>query len=218
MSRTVLVALLSAWALVLSSCALTSKGTALAPRFFSPERPTAAAPLADPPGEPLELRLGSVGAASHLDERISYRVHASELGYYEDRRWTEHPEEYLRRALEEELFERRHLRRVVSGAATTLDVELMAFEELREPNPRVRLALRFTLHDDRKALLERRVVIERPVAANGGKDEAQRIASALGSALDSAVTEVSNDLTRALEANRAAKASAALVRSGRPED
>jgi cholesterol transport system auxiliary component len=192
---------------VLAGCALTSKGTALAPRYFSPDLPGSAAPLpALPQGEPLELRLGAVGAASHLDERISYRIHASELGYYEERRWTEHPEEYLRRALEAELFDRRHLRRVVSGPAVTLDAELTAFEELRERDGRVRLELRFTLHDDRKALLEKRVVVERPLAADGGADRAQRVASALGAALAVAVTELSDDLTRALEARRSAPA------------
>jgi cholesterol transport system auxiliary component len=143
-----------------------------------------------------------VGAASHLDERISYRVHASELGYYEDRRWTEHPEEYLRRALEAELFERRRLRRVVSGPATTLDVELTAFEELRERGGSVRLELRFTLHDDRKALLERRLLVERPLAPDDGADHAQRVAGALGGALAAAVTEMSDALTRELEARR----------------
>lgn len=187
-----------------SGCALTSKGTALAPRFFSPEPPPLAAELPERAGEPLELRLGSVGAASHLEERISYRVHALELGYYEDRRWTEHPEEYLRRALEQELFDRRHLRRVVSGPATTLDVELTAFEELREAHGRVRLALRFTLHDDRKALLEKRLVVERALEPDRGADHAQRVAAALGLALGAAVTELCDDLTRELASERSA--------------
>ncbi|HEY3496547.1 MAG TPA: ABC-type transport auxiliary lipoprotein family protein [Polyangiaceae bacterium] len=185
-----------------SGCALTSKATALAPRFFSPEPVPSAGESREREGEPLELRLGSVGAASHLDERISYRVHELELGYYDDRRWTEHPEEYLRRALEQELFDRRQLRRIVSGPAVTLDVELTAFEELREANGRVRLALRFTLHDDRKALLEKRVVVERPLEADRGAEHAQRVAAALGLALATAVTQLSDDLTRELSAER----------------
>jgi cholesterol transport system auxiliary component len=197
-------ATLLGFAAIATGCALTSKGTALAPRYFDPEPPRSAAPLAVPEGDPLELRLGAVGAASYLDERISYRVHAAELGYYEERRWTEHPEEYLRRALEAELFERRHLRRVLSGPAVTLDVELTAFEELRERNGRVRLEVRFTLHDDRKALLERRLVVERPLDTNRGGDHAQQVAAALGAALASAVTDMSDDLTRELAARRSA--------------
>jgi hypothetical protein len=73
-------------------------------------------------------------------------------------------DEYVRRALEVELFERRHVRRILSGRGTTLSVEVLAFEELRTPTPRVRLALRFTLHDDRVALLEKSLTIEEPLA------------------------------------------------------
>jgi cholesterol transport system auxiliary component len=181
-----------------SGCALTSKASAVQPRFFSPElvEPTRAA--AAPETDPLELRLGLVEAASHLEERMSYRVHASELGYYDDRRWSERPEEYLRRALERELFERRQIRRVLSGAATTLDVELTAFEELKGAPARARLSLRFRLHDDRQASLERSVVIERALAADGDVDHAQRVASALGAALTAAVAEVSDTVARHL--------------------
>jgi cholesterol transport system auxiliary component len=181
-------------------CALMSKGTALSPRFFSPEAVAPTALPAAPAGEPLAVRLGLVEAASHLEERMSYRVNASELGYYEERRWTERPDEYLRRALERELFERRHLRRVVSGAGTTLDVELTAFEELRGPAPRVRLALRFTLHDDRQSTLEKSLVVERALGQSTETEHAQLIASALGAALTVAVSEVGDDVARELAA------------------
>jgi len=182
-----------------ASCALTSKGTALSPRYFSPESTAAPASLPAPAGQSAALRLGAVEAASHLEERMAYRIHASELGYEEERRWTERPDEYLRRALEQELFERRHLRRIVSGEGTTLDVELMAFEELRGPTPRVRLALRFTLHDARQASLERSLSIERTLAAPSGDTvHAQLVASALGAALASAVSEVADDVSRTL--------------------
>jgi cholesterol transport system auxiliary component len=179
-------------------CALTSKASAVQPRFFSPELVDAPRATAAPDTEPLELRLGLVEAASHLEERMSYRVHASELGYYDDRRWSERPEEYLRRALEHELFERRPMRRVLSGAATTLDIELTAFEELKGRTARVRLALRFRLHDDRQALLERSVVVERALVPDGDVDHAQRVASALGTALTAAVAEVGDTVSRHL--------------------
>jgi cholesterol transport system auxiliary component len=159
----------------------------------------ASAPAA-PDAEPLELRLGLVEAASHLEERISYRVHASELGYYDDRRWSERPEEYVRRALEHELFEQRHVRRILSGSGTTLDVELTAFEELRGAKGAVRLALGFRLHDDRQASLERSIVVERALEPDGKVEHAQRVASALGLALAAAVSEVSDDVIRHLRA------------------
>ncbi len=183
-----------------SGCALTSKASAVQPRFFSPELGEPPPAAAAPETTPLAIRLGLVEAASHLEERMSYRVHASELGYHEDRRWSERPEAYLRRALEQELFRHRQIRRVLSGAGTTLDVELTAFEELRGPPARVRLALEYRLHDDRQATLEQSVVIERPLAADGDVDHAQRVASALGSALTAAVTEVGDQVTAHLRA------------------
>lgn len=194
--------LLASWSLafVQGSCALTSKADALSPRFFSAELETPAAELPEPEGAPLELRLGQVEAASHLEERISYRLNGTELGYYEDRRWTEAPEHYLRRALERELFERRHIRRVVSGPGATLDVELTAFEELRSPPARVRLALSYTLHDARQSSLERSLVIERPLADVDEPDRAQKVAAALGIALGAAVSEISDQVVRKLPA------------------
>jgi cholesterol transport system auxiliary component len=200
-----------------ASCALTSKGTALSPRYFSPELGAPPATFPAPAGESLALRLGTVEAASHLEERMAYRIHASELGYEEERRWTERPEEYLRRALEEELFERRHLRRIVSGAGPTLDVELFAFEELRGPTPRVRLALRFTLHDARQSSLERSLTVERPLAPPSRDTlHAQLVASALGAALMSAVAEVADEVSQKLvappDAPRAATESGDLAR------
>src|SRR6185503_11724326 len=118
---------------------------------FSPEPEMPAAVQPVPVGPPLALRLGQVEAASHIDERFAYRLEPSELSYYEERRWTEAPERYLRRALERELFQRRAIRRIVSGPGTTLDVELTALEELRSAPARVRLALSFSLHDDRQS-------------------------------------------------------------------
>jgi cholesterol transport system auxiliary component len=179
-----------AFAFAQGGCALTSKADAVSPRFFSLEQGTRAKELPETEGAPLELRLGEVEAASYLEQRISYRLHASELAYYEDRLWTEAPEQYLRRALERELFERRHIRRVVSGAGATLDVELTAFEELRGPPARVRLALSYTLYDHGQSSLERSLVVERPLAVDPGPDRAERIAAALSLCLTAAVTEV----------------------------
>lgn len=190
----------------LSDCALTSRGATLTPRYFSPNvaEPAHASPATPAPAAEPALRLGQVEAASHLEERMAYRVSPAELGYYEDRRWTEQPYEYLRRALERELFENRHVRRVVTGAADTLDVELTAFEELRTPQPHVRLALTFTLHDERESLLERSVVVERALPAGDDAGRAERVAQALGAALGAAVTQVSDAVVPTLHAAPAA--------------
>jgi len=184
---------------LLSDCALTSKADAVYPRFFSPEPEMAAAVQPVPVGPPLVLRLGQVEAASHIDERFAYRLEPSELSYYEDRRWTEAPERYLRRALERELFQRRGIRRIVSGPGPTLEVELTAFEELRSAPARVRLALSFSLHDDRQSQLERSLVIEKPLPATADGASAREVTAALTLALQAAVLEVSQQVTRVLE-------------------
>jgi cholesterol transport system auxiliary component len=198
--RLLAVCLFAAGALSQSGCALMSKGAVVSPRYFSPEvafAPTSESTRASASGT-LELRLGQVEAASHLEERMAYRITASELGYYEDRRWTEEPYEYLRRALERELFERKHVHRVVTGAANPLDVELTAFEELRLPTPHVRLALTYTLHDDRESFVEQSIVVERPLPAGSEADRAERVAGALGEALAEAVSQVSDAVTETL--------------------
>jgi cholesterol transport system auxiliary component len=181
-------------AVAYGGCALTSKGDAQSPRYFSVEPRAAAPELPESEGAPLMLRLGQVDAAAHLEERIAYRLRGTELAYYDERRWTEAPAEYVRRALERELFERRHIRRVVSGAGATLDVELTAFEELRGPPPRVRLALSFTLHDARQSSLERSLVVERPIERASDADAMQQVAAALTVALDAAVSQLSHEV------------------------
>lgn len=185
---------------ILGGCALTSKATALYPRFFSPE--TAAEPAAPSVrgGPPLALRLGQVEAASYVEERFAYRVEPSELSYYEERRWTEPPERYLRRALERELFQQRGIRRTVSGPGSTLDVELTAFEELRSAPARVRLELSFSLHDERESQLERRIVVERPLPRSAEVASARDVTAALAQALALAVLDISDQVTRELRA------------------
>jgi cholesterol transport system auxiliary component len=185
---------LGAGGALLSGCAIFSKAEQMSPRYFSPA--TDLMPGGVQPGEPskLELRLGQIDSAAHLEERIAYRLSDTELGYYQDRRWTEPPEEYLRRALAHELFERRRLGRVVAGAAPTLDVELVSFEQVRHGPPRARLALRFSLRDERRSLLERAIVVEEPLEPAAAKEEAEQLANALSGALSRAVTQLA-DLT-----------------------
>lgn len=182
-------------------CALTSKGAPLEPRYFSPEL----APLeqSGAPASPLELRLGQVESAAHLEQRIAHRKSQAELAYYDEWRWTEPPEAYVRRALERELFERRGLVQVVAGVAPTLDAELSSFEELDGGSPRVRVVLRVRVRDDRRVLVERTLHVERPVElGKGGEDRAPRIAEALGSALRDAVSQAADLVTRQLEERR----------------
>ena len=188
-----------------AGCALTSKADAISPRYFSPE--PARAIRSEKAARPYELRLGEVSAASHLDERVAYRVGGAEMGFYEDRRWTENPDAYLRRALERDLFEERGLSRVVIGEAPTLDVELTAFEELRGNPEKARVALTFSLRDERHSVLERTLDFERPVVAKAGVDPAERLAETLTSTLDAAVRDVGKEIVDQLATETAATAS-----------
>jgi ABC-type uncharacterized transport system auxiliary subunit len=182
--------------LCLGGCALTSKGQAVSPRYFSPVM-EGATPRETSDGSVLELRIGRIEAAAHLEQRMSFRTGPAELGYYEDRLWSSEPSEYLRDALEQELFERRKFVRLISGAGMTLDVELTAFEEVRSADA-VRLSIRYTLHDDRRTIVERTLVLERALPGGAGADAAERIARALGGALASAVSQIGDDVARRL--------------------
>jgi uncharacterized lipoprotein YmbA len=186
-------------------CALTSKGEVLSPRYFSPE--PASATRSPKTTDRLELRLGQVSSASHLDERMAYRVGGAEMGFYDDQRWTENPEAYLRRALERDLFEERGLSRIVTGGAAILDIELTAFEELRGQPTQARVAVTFSLRDDRRSFIERTLDLKRPIVQRAGADAAQRLAETLTTTLDEVVREVGNEAVESLRAAAAASAS-----------
>ena len=118
-------------ALALTGCgALLGKAEPMNVRYFAP----AFEALPPPAGtvQALPLRLGRIADSEHLHERMAYRTSEHEVGYYEAFRWTEQPESYFRRALGRELFEKQRFAHVVAGVAPTLEVELVAFEELRE--------------------------------------------------------------------------------------
>ncbi|MBX3208891.1 MAG: membrane integrity-associated transporter subunit PqiC [Labilithrix sp.] len=186
---------------MLSGCALTSKGDALAVRWFDPETPrtrlTSAAEGAPAHGPQRAVELGRVTSGGNLRERIAYRDDAYEVGYYDDKRWTERPEVYVRRALSRAMFEDRGMRRALGGPAPVLEVEVLAFEELRGESRAARIQLRVVLHDDRDALLERTILVDRPVRA--GAKGFEGLVEAMAEALDAAGEEVANATARALD-------------------
>ncbi|HYP87528.1 MAG TPA: ABC-type transport auxiliary lipoprotein family protein, partial [Polyangiaceae bacterium] len=170
---------------------------ALSLRYFNPLPRNGGA--SEPAPQPFELRLGQVSSASNLDERIAYRVSSAEVGFYEDRRWTEPPEAYLRRALEKDLFEERKLTRIITGPAPVLDVELSAFEEQKGAG-KVRVKLSFSLRDERRSLLERSIDLDQPLEEQRGADAAERAAQALVDSLSRAVRAVGDDVVKKLGA------------------
>lgn len=190
-----------------NACALTSKAELVDVRYFSPERTQLPVKNADAGGAlsagPLQVRLGRVTSGANLRERIAYRDSAYELGYYEDLRWTERPETYVRRALGRSLFETHGLQRVLSGDAPTLDVEVIAFDELRLKTGRAaRACLRVILYEDKGVLFEDTLTVDRPVA--GGRPKIESIIEALATALDDAVDQVTVKVQQALNLRRSA--------------
>jgi len=176
-------------AVALAGCALLGKSEPVVPRYFTPDYP-AAGPTASARSD-LQLRLGRVEGWSHLRERMAVRHSAREVSYYEDRQWTERPEIYLRRALSRTLFEERGVVASLSGRAVTLEVELIAFEEIGPPH-QARMQALLVLRDDRTGLLEETITVERPVASAGQGDEALAVVDAFSQALHDGVTRIAD--------------------------
>ena len=182
-------ALVLAFLLALPGCALLGKSDPLVPRYFAPDEGSAGAPAT--PRTELRLKLGRVVGWSHLRERMALRTATHEYVFREDRRWTERPEVYLRRALVRTLFEERGLVEVHSGRALTLEVELIAFEEVEKPH-QARLVVRLALRDDRVCLLEETLTVLEPVAKSDPAGQAREVVEALTVALLSGVGQLAD--------------------------
>ncbi len=185
--RTTLLLLIGAAAL--SGCALLGKNDPHVPRYFTPEY-EGDAPTA-PVRSDLQLRLGRVEGWSHVREQLATRNSARELFYREDRRWTERPEIYLRRALSRALFEERGVVESLSGRGVTVDVELIAFEEIEQPH-KARMQALLVLRDDRIGLLTETVTVERPIGKSNEADQARAVVDALSQALQAGVTRIAD--------------------------
>ena len=186
-----LVALLPAGA-----CAFFGKVPPLHPRYFDAEVVAAARPAAAA-GNAGEhpLRLGHVVGSSYLRERIAYHVSEHELGLYDQLRWTERPEDYVRRALARALFEERNLTNVVSGVVPALELELTDFSELKKPQHAVRVRARVVLVEQRAVRFERTFTVELPVA-NG--DDFGLVPAALSEALSKCVEQIADAVSAEL--------------------
>ena len=178
--------------LVLAGCALTNHTPAREIHTFTPER--ADAVTAHPPREPhASLRLGRISASANLRYAIVHRDSPYQVEPYETLRWTELPDAYVRRALSRALFDDRPIAEALSGAAPTLEVELLAFEEVTAPS-RGRVVLRYELHDDAHVLAHGTIAVER--AASAPRIEA--VVAALHDALLAATSELADRVEQAL--------------------
>jgi ABC-type uncharacterized transport system auxiliary subunit len=190
-----------------SGCALTSKSELVAVRYFTPEHDKPRLTSAGAGERPSRARaparalaLGAVTSGSNLRERIAYRDGAHEIGYYEDQRWTERPETYVRRELGRTLFEERGFERTVEGGAPELDVEVLAFDELRLANGAraARVQLKLLLWQGQDVLVEETLTVDRPVAARQPRIE--DFVAAMAAALDDAAEQVAQRVAQALAA------------------
>jgi cholesterol transport system auxiliary component len=187
------VSIIVAGLLAPTGCALTSRGEVLDVRWFTPERAHAQAAPAVPAAGP-SLRLGRVTSGTDLGQRIVHGDGAYEVSYYEDRRWTERPELYVRRALDRTLFEDRGFRRELEGGAPTLDVEVLAFEEIKTASAHAaRVVLRIVLSADHVLFEDTAGVLERVTG-----DRFEDVVAAMSRALDATSEDVARRVGAAL--------------------
>jgi len=79
---------------------------------------------------------------------------------------------------------------------------LTAFEELRTLPPKARVIVTFSLRDDRRSVVERTLVLERPIVARSGTDAAQRLTETLSDTLEEAVRQVGDEVVEKLRPMR----------------
>lgn len=195
-----------------SGCALTSKADPTILKYYSLDAPRH---RPHPPGSPaagsapLQLRLGRVNAASYIRDRIVYRDSSVEMGYFEDLRWTEKPEAYVRRDLTQALFEDEGVQEVVGGVGPTLEVDLDTFDEVREPQPVARVTMTWVLRDDTVVLMRDTIVLERPLPKDPAKPLPKDLAVAMSAALDDGIDRIVKAVVPKLAATPSAAADVA---------
>jgi ABC-type uncharacterized transport system auxiliary subunit len=181
-----------------TDCALMQRGKPLEVTYYTPEqiapgvanRQTAWGPA---------LRLGRVASKPDIGTRIAYGDGLHEVRYYDARRWTLQPEIYVRRSLTRGLFEESGFRRAIDGDAPSLDVEILAFQEVTTPERHeARVALGVVLSADR-VLYEGTIAASQPVESDGFEG----FVSAMARALDQCSNEVAGRVGSALSAAQA---------------
>ncbi len=182
-------------ALACASCidggALTAKATPPEIRYFSVQSLEATdAGAAHASRRP--LRLGRFSSSSSLRTRIVHRESNVEVETYDFLRWTENPEDYVRRAMTHALFEEGlPFEQAMAGDVPMLDVEVVAFEEAHEKERHGgRVALAYRLYDERTVLARGLVTMDRD-ATDGHIENA---VVAIGAAMNAAVSQIASDV------------------------
>lgn len=177
---------------LLPGCAvLGSKAELVEIHQYTPEV-VADAPRAAQPADRPAVRLGRVTSSAHLRRRIVWRASAHELGAYEDHRWTDDPEVFVVRAVSRALFEEGGHVQAIAGRGPTLDLEVVAFEEVRRGDRRSGLVqIAWSLHDDTRVFARGVATAEEPAE---GRDGPNGVAAAVGAALGAAADEIAGQV------------------------
>ena len=162
-------------------------------RYFSAAAPLGA--LSVQPETAPALRMRRVSSAAHLRERMVWRISEVEYGFYETRRWTEQPVAWLERALEQELFEARGMTRSSAFDVPVLDVHLIGFEEVLEPDHHARVAVIVHLFaPEGGAWVERTLEASEPITGSDPEQFAEAASSALAAVVRDAAAAVARPL------------------------
>lgn len=192
--------------LAASGCAIATKAEPYEPRVFALDVPADSSATPPGPAGGPRLSFGRVTAAAHLRKRIVVRKSPLEVATHPDRRWAEAPQEYVRRAVVSELFEERHLLRDYSGRAPVIDLELLAFEELRWRGVgRVRVAVAFAVRYEGRELDASVVTVEEDTASAAPED----VTRALSVALERAAHQLGERVVHSLPSGEATEAQTA---------
>jgi cholesterol transport system auxiliary component len=195
---------------LLAGCALTQKATPLELRYFAP--PTQASSKRASPEPTTPLRLGHVTTSALLGTRIVHRDSTVESAPYETLRWTDEPDLYVRRSLSRALFDAAPFEQAIDSEAPTLDVDVLAFEEVRRGASRAgRVELRYEVRDDKRVVAHGTIAIER--AAGAG---IEGVVAAIGRALDDATSGLASRIAEQLPQSREAVRGAPRTRGDGP--
>jgi ABC-type uncharacterized transport system auxiliary subunit len=183
--------------------------TAEAPRFYRPAsvaldgRDDAStdghAVAGDALAEPPRVRLHTVHSAPFLRERMVWRASDVEYGFYEQRRWSELPSRYVRRAVATTLEATAGVLLVDDVNAPRLDVEVLAFDEVVAPKHEASVVLAATMRQADRTLLDRTYAARVAIATDDGSGTAQ----AMGKALDEVAKAVADGVARSLAPHHA---------------
>jgi hypothetical protein len=102
----------------------------------------------------------------------------------------------VRRALIRALYEDHGFEQATDGSTRTIDVDVLAFEELRRgPHHGGRVELRYDVRDDQRVIARGTVTVERDAAPN-----IEAVVVAIGGALDDAAAQVASRVAGELAA------------------